>query len=158
MIRTYPYFKTVCVSVILALAYVLNFGVNSGHSQATETNRPVPTQFAARLLVECPDLRLGFYPSWEVLMEAQRDGSCLLIPDGVFEHAIKFRTNECSTVEVALKCYATNHIGMYYQTKVVQKNEVFQTPLGVAARSEMRSAVLSIRLQGGDVVIVSGKE
>ena len=156
--RTYPYLKTVRGNLILILVYALNFGVYRMCGQTTETNRSVLTHFEAELLVECRDLRLGFYQSWEVLVEAQRNGSFLLIPDGVFEHAIKISTNECSTVVTALKSYATNHIGMSYQTRVIQKNGIFQTPLGVGIRSELKSAVLSIRLQGGDVLIVTAKE
>ena len=132
-------------------------GLNLAAQEFT-SKRTILSGMGEHLLTEKQDLRLAFFSSVEDLDRSVHRGFCLLIPDGVFEHARKFSTNDCATVKAALDKYATNHIGLHYQVRVVRKDAILQTPLGLGADPATKAAVQDIKLQGGDVIIVTRKE
>jgi hypothetical protein len=148
------FIRTAYVPIILALT------VAAGVAQSSEDNPPTSlnksdikfSSLARRLMLQKRDFRYEFFASRKAFETVKRDG-LFLLTYGTPNNIKKISTNECSTVEAVLNKYGGGVSN--FQVRVVQKDMIMQTPLPKDRNVEAVKALHELRLQPGDVVILT---
>jgi hypothetical protein len=144
--------------IVVFVAGCVNASERIESHPQTITNGVPLAGLANNLLYEMRDFRLAFYATSVTFSEFLKRGTFQLLGDGVPEHAMEVSTNECRTVGDALSKYAPTGFGERRQIRVVQKDIVVQSPLPRSEHLELRSNLLGLRLNPGDVVLVTRRE
>jgi translation initiation factor IF-1 len=147
------------VLILVFLIFISLSGSNSQGVIKTDTSaKRNASELAEYMVSERYDFRLAFFEGVENFDTVQKKGAFLLIPDGVFEHAIEVFTNACPTVKCALDKYASARASNKRQIRIIKKNCVLQTPKQYNVDTNDRKKILLINLLPGDVVVVTRVE
>jgi hypothetical protein len=114
---------------------------------------PSPSTFLKAMLSQRYDLRLAFYGSLTDLQTVEANGQVLLVRHAVLETADRVSTNDCPTLESAVKRCGLTHIPTQPQIRVIQRNRILQS--GFYLDEAFKRELSDLKLGSGDVVVIA---
>ena len=139
----------------------LIMAIRSSGDVDTSQEKYSSAAYPQSLLDEGDDMRYDFYESgYDGVEKYKKKGLFLMIGQFYkdakgfsFSHAIGISTNECPTVGSAIAKYSGPRDSQ--QIRLIQMNAILQTRHTALDAGESRKAMLAMKLQAGDILILS---